>query len=95
MRKSLVAGLVAGLPLIPQAPAHAVCVSGGGGHFHVTSGVCEHSYSTFDQMLCPTLAGLAPGVPGVVDINLQGDVFLAGEGFFDCPPYGDVFPPGT
>ena len=46
-----------------------------------------------DPAICPVLAGLAPGVPGVVDINTQGDVFVLGDGFFDCPPYGDVFPP--
>ena len=44
-----------------------------------------------DPTLCEVLRLLAPGVPGVVDVNDQGDIWLAGDGFFDCPPYGDVF----
>lgn len=41
-----------------------------------------------DFLLCPLLAGLAPGVPGVVDIDSEGDVSIAGTPFWDCPPYG-------
>ena len=41
-----------------------------------------------DPLLCPVLASLSPGVPGVVDINAEGDVSLAGVPFWDCPPYG-------
>ena len=48
-----------------------------------------------DPVLCPLLIqldGVVPDVPGVVEINGQGDVFLAAEPFWDCPPY-DLFPP--
>jgi hypothetical protein len=50
-------------------------------------------YST-DTIQCPLFAALAPGVPGVVDITPEGDVTIVGVGpFWDCPPYGDLFPP--
>jgi hypothetical protein len=48
----------------------------------------------YDPMLCPVFASLAPGVPGVVDISYEGDVTIVGVGpFWDCPPYGNLFPP--
>jgi len=40
-----------------------------------------------DGILCPILISLAPGVPGVIDINSEGDVAIAGIPFWDCPPY--------
>jgi hypothetical protein len=41
-----------------------------------------------DSLVCPALSRLAPGVPGVVDVNSEGDVTLVGVGpFWDCPPY--------
>jgi hypothetical protein len=44
-----------------------------------------------DSVVCPILASLAPGVPGVVDINPEGDTTVVGVGaFWDCPPYGDL-----
>ena len=46
-----------------------------------------------DPVLCPifvTLGGVIPDVPGVLEINGQGDVFLLGDPFWDCPPY-DLF----
>ncbi len=39
-----------------------------------------------DPALCPAAASLAPGVPGVVDIGLDGNVSVNGEPFWDCPP---------
>lgn len=36
---------------------------------------------------CWVLQQLSPGVPGVVDIRTDGDVYLAGIHFWDCPPY--------
>jgi hypothetical protein len=42
-----------------------------------------------DPALCPLLAALAPGVPGVVEITPEGDVTLPGGTKYDCPPYGD------
>jgi hypothetical protein len=41
-----------------------------------------------DPIVCPVLALLSPGVPGVIDISPEGDVTLAGTiPFWDCPPY--------
>ena len=40
-----------------------------------------------DPLPCSVLALLAPGAPGVVDINSQGDVYVDGEPQYDCPPY--------
>lgn len=41
-----------------------------------------------DVTLCPVLASWSPGVPGVVDIDPTGDVYVAGVWVWDCPPYG-------
>jgi hypothetical protein len=42
-----------------------------------------------DATLCPILSSLSPGVPGVVDIDPEGDTSVAGVGqVWDCPPYG-------
>ena len=49
-----------------------------------------------DPLVCPII-GMAAGTYGgpppvpVIFINSQGDVWIDGEGFFDCPPYGNVF----
>ncbi len=43
-----------------------------------------------DPTLCDVLDGI-PGTYGPVTINTQGDVFIDGEPFWDCPPY-DLFP---
>lgn len=40
-----------------------------------------------DSLACPLYASLAPGVPGVVDIAPDGDVWVAGVQVWDCPPY--------
>ena len=42
---------------------------------------------TADQHVCELLPMLSPGVPGVVDIDSEGDVDIAGVPFWDCPPY--------
>jgi hypothetical protein len=45
-----------------------------------------------DPLVCPALAALAPGVPGVLDITPAGDTTLVGVSpLWDCPPYGDLF----
>ena len=36
---------------------------------------------------CNEMAVAAPGVPGVVDVTPEGDVYIVGEFFWDCPPY--------
>ena len=45
--------------------------------------------TVIDPAVCPVLAGLA-GTYGPVTINAQGDIFIDGEAFWDCPPY-DIF----
>jgi hypothetical protein len=47
-----------------------------------------------DPILCPVLASLAPGIPGVVDINAEGDTVITAFArvTYDCPPYGDLAP---
>ena len=40
-----------------------------------------------DPTICAILAQFSPGVPGVLDITPEGDVYVAGEFFWDCPPY--------
>ena len=42
-----------------------------------------------DEVLCASFRYLRPGVPGVVDIREDGDVYVAGSFFWDCPPYGE------
>jgi hypothetical protein len=42
----------------------------------------------WDYLVCDYLAALSPGLPGgVVDIRPDGDVYIAGEAIWDCPPY--------
>lgn len=40
-----------------------------------------------DPVICEVFRRLAPGVPGVVDIDAEGDVALQGVPFWDCAPY--------
>jgi hypothetical protein len=42
----------------------------------------------FDWVLCASFQYLQPGVPGVVEFREDGDVYVLGEWFWDCPPYG-------
>jgi hypothetical protein len=52
--------------------------------------VVEHAVPlvpNVDDRLCPLLASLSPGVPGVVDIDPTGDTYVGGEFLWDCPPY--------
>jgi hypothetical protein len=46
-----------------------------------------------DPLICPVLA-IVRGIPGVIDINDEGDTTVIGLGpVYDCPPYGNLFPP--
>jgi len=47
-----------------------------------------------DPLLCPLLAAAAPGLPGVAEINGEGDVFVIGDKVWDCPPYESGDPGG-
>ncbi|HVF03640.1 MAG TPA: hypothetical protein VNA20_02250 [Frankiaceae bacterium] len=42
----------------------------------------------FDAATCPILASYAPG-SGPVTIDTDGDVWIAGERAWDCPPFAD------
>ena len=41
-----------------------------------------------EQPVCAAFQYARPGVPGVVEIREDGDVYVSGEWFWDCPPYG-------
>ncbi len=41
-----------------------------------------------DAVLCSIIQNLAPGVPPVLDIDVDGDVAVLGVSVWDCPPYG-------
>ena len=43
----------------------------------------------FEWITCATFQNVQPGVPAVVDIREDGDVYVLGEWFWDCPPYGE------
>jgi hypothetical protein len=47
----------------------------------------ECSYGGIDHFLCPQLAALQTQVPGVLETRDDGDLYVAGEFFWDCPPY--------
>jgi hypothetical protein len=47
----------------------------------------ENVFPVLDENLCPELAARA-GTYGPVTIEEDGDVYVAGEWFWDCPPLG-------
>jgi hypothetical protein len=47
----------------------------------------DASATYVDPLLCPLFVAAAPGVPGVVDIRSDGDVYVAGTLLWDCQPY--------
>jgi len=49
--------------------------------------IVEDVVRVFDPTVCPVLASLSPGIPGVVDVASEGDVYVLGERVRDCPPY--------
>jgi hypothetical protein len=49
--------------------------------------VVPPTVSLVDSVVCPVFVAASPGVPGVVDIHPDGDVYLGGELWYDCPPY--------
>lgn len=46
--------------------------------------------SIVDPIVCSILMGLSPGVPGIADIDSDGDLAVLGLPIYDCPPYGDA-----
>lgn len=55
----------------------------------VAEGVVGEELRQVDPTICPVLVSFAPGVPGVVDIEPDGDVWALGGPAYDCPPYAD------
>jgi hypothetical protein len=44
-----------------------------------------------DPTVCPILAAVAPGIPGVIGITPEGDTTVGVVGpVWDCPPYGNA-----
>jgi hypothetical protein len=56
------------------------------------SGILPPVVAAAHSVLCPVLGALAPGVPGVVDIDPSGDTSVLGGYLVDCAPYGDANP---
>ena len=48
--------------------------------------------TVLDPTLCLLLGGAAPGLPGTVDVDPNGDVRVLGDTMYDCPPYGSTRP---
>ena len=46
-----------------------------------------------DPVVCPVLAALQ-GTYGPVSVNEQGDVYVDGVPYYDCPPYDVIWPRG-
>jgi hypothetical protein len=44
-------------------------------------------YDETESAACARLAALAPGVPGVVDVGPDGDVYAGAQLVWDCKPY--------
>lgn len=42
-----------------------------------------------DGVVCALLPAV-PAEPGVVDVAPDGDLYVAGQWTWDCPPYGEV-----
>lgn len=68
------------IPLVPEAVQQAVD--------DVVDPVEEIRQQWVDPATCPILAiGWGAGVPGLLDITWEGDVYVGGEFVYDCPPY--------
>jgi hypothetical protein len=48
--------------------------------------------NTLSHIVCPYLKLLHPGVPGVVEVTDDGDVYVAGGYAYDCPPHDELSP---
>lgn len=99
MRTRLVALALAVAAALPTTPAHADPAQE---VIDLVQDLREEadSWCGFDLCIppdtglnCPILASLSPGVPGVVDIDSDGDVVVNGWGIYSCPPYDELPPP--
>jgi hypothetical protein len=55
--------------------------------FDLVFGVLNDAFAVVDPPVCAVLAGLAPLDAGPLRIEPGGDTYVAGELFYDCPPY--------
>lgn len=75
MRK-LISALLVASALVPAAPAAADPL--------------DPVFEVLDPLTCETLRQLAPGWPPHFEIRSPDpDVYVFGEKFYDCPPYGN------
>ena len=51
------------------------------------STVFDETMRGVDEVVCPVLAA-SSGTYGVVELRTDGDVYVLGEPYWDCPPYG-------
>ena len=82
MRKLILVAMLAGSVSF-HAPAASAC------HLeHPELWWCyfEHVGQQTDSVTCPVMASTA-GSYGAVSIDGQGDIYVNGELFYDCPPY--------
>lgn len=49
--------------------------------------LAQFAKQTADPTLCFVLA-IVRGIPGIVETDPSGDVFVLGSRYYDCPPYG-------
>ncbi|HWL35972.1 MAG TPA: hypothetical protein VNQ77_07240 [Frankiaceae bacterium] len=78
MRRILLVTVLAGGALYGTTPADAC---------HLTNPGNPRCWSGHaDEAACPAFTSLA-GSYGVVTVTSQGDVYVAGEPTWDCPPY--------
>lgn len=91
MRTRLLALAVLLAAALPLAPAHADPVQDVIDLLDAGCDVdlCIPPQPITDQLLCPVLVALTPGIPGVVGIDPDGDVVVDGSRVHDCPPYDD------
>lgn len=58
-----------------------------GANCDYTLAMVEWALERTDPTVCAELGSLAPGVPGIVDIDPTGDTYITGEFLWDCQPY--------
>lgn len=67
---------------------HEACSTPGSSTYPQTlQDLIDHVFVTADAALCPAFREVPPGVPGV-EVREDGDLHVAGEWFWDCPPFG-------
>jgi hypothetical protein len=93
MRTFLGLAVAAALLALPAAPASADPVDDAVATVHYV--LCPFpevdgclTYPMLDSVLCPVLSSSATGVPGVVEIEWDGDAYVAGHLVWGLHPVG-------